>query len=564
MVSIPLYPIQGDEGFDLFRQVASNMPMIFYVIDTDWTFKISYGQGLEKLGLKPGQAVGMSAKELYKDYPMVIECTEKALMGQNVHSEYKVGDLYAENFIVPQYDRNGKIIGVIGVAIDISDRKKAELELKKTQKISEAVATSAPGMLYMYNSEGKLVFWNDAHKTMTGYTDEELKDMQLADWYHDDEESLKAVIEGLAAMAETGFGEAEAYLQTKFNTKIPMYFTACPLTLEGQDFFVGIGVDISSRKQAEAQLIELNRTLEEKVEQRTQDLLASNQNLAAAVDELNAMNEEMLVINSELEASNTKLKEMQGYLVESEKMAALGTLVAGVAHEVNTPIGVGVTAASHMSDIAQELLEHCRKKELNTELVEELLSDIEKASRIIVKNLNHAGRLIQSFKQLSADQSMEPQREFELGKYLDEILVSISPTYKKSNIIIKTHYSEKLVINGWPGAFTQIINNLVMNSMQHAFLPGESGQIDIELSAKGNGFLMVFRDNGHGMQKQILEKIFDPFFTTKRSSGGTGLGLSIVYTIVTQRYRGSIHCESEPEKGTAFYIELMQGGTTND
>ncbi len=561
---MPFYPIREDENFDLFKQVASNMPMIFYVIDTDWTFKISYGQGLEKLGLKPGQAVGMSAKELYKDYPIVIESTEKALRGQKVHSEYKVGDLYAENFIVPQYDHNGKIIGVIGVAIDISDRKKAELELRKTQKFSEAVATSAPGMLYMYNSEGKLVFWNDAHKTMTGYTDEELKDMQLADWYHDDEESLKAVLEGLAAMAETGFGEAEAYLKTKFNTKIPMYFTACPLTIEGQDFFVGIGVDISSRKQAEAQLMELNRTLEEKVEQRTQDLLASNQNLAAAVDELNAMNEEMLVVNMELEASNTKLKEMQGYLVESEKMAALGTLVAGVAHEVNTPIGVGVTAASHMSDIAQELLGLCRKKELNEELVEELLSDIDKASRIIVKNLNHAGRLIQSFKQLSADQSMEPQREFELGKYLDEILVSISPTYKKSNIIIKTQYSEKLVINGWPGAFTQIITNLVMNSMQHAFLPGEAGQIDIELSAKGNGFLMVFRDNGHGMQKQVLEKIFDPFFTTKRSSGGTGLGLSIVYTIVTQRYRGSIHCESEPEKGTAFYIELMQGGTAND
>jgi signal transduction histidine kinase len=242
----------------------------------------------------------------------------------------------------------------------------------------------------------------------------------------------------------------------------------------------------------------------------------------------------------------------------------LGTLVAGVAHEVNTPIGVGVTAASHLTDIAQELLGLYRRKDLNEELVETLLSDVEKASRIIVKNLNHAGQLIQSFKQLSADQSLEPLREFELGEYLDEILVSISPTYKKSNVSIKTHYSEKLVINGWPGAFTQIITNLVMNSMQHAFLPGETGQIDIELSSKGNGFLVVFRDNGHGMKKQVLEKIFDPFFTTKRSSGGTGLGLSIVYTIVTQRYRGSIHCESEPEKGTSFFIELMQGGTTNE
>lgn len=557
------YPIQESEGFDLFKQVASNMPMIFYAIDTDWIFTLSYGQGLEKLGLKPGQVVGMSAKELYKDYPIVIQSTEKALMGQNVHSEYKIGDLYAENFIVSQYDQSGKIIGVIGVAIDISERRQAELELARTQKFSEAVVTSAPGMLYMYNAEGRLIFWNDSHKTITGYTDEELKNMSLTDWYRGDADSLKAITEGLDNMAKTGFGEAEAYLQTKFNTKIPMYFTASPLTIEGNDYFVGIGVDISSRKQAEAQLMELNRTLEDKVEKRTQDLLASNQNLAAAVDELNAMNEEMLVVNGELEASNTKLKEMQGYLVESEKMAALGTLVAGVAHEVNTPIGVSVTAASHLSDIAQELLELYRNKELNAELVEELLTDVEKASKIIVKNLNHAGHLIHSFKQLSADQSLEPLREFELGKYLDEILVSISPTYKKSNVSIKTHYSEKLLIKGWPGAFTQIIANLVMNSMQHAFLPEEAGQIDIELSAKGNVFQIIFRDNGHGMKKQVLDKIFDPFFTTKRSSGGTGLGLSIVYTIVTQRYCGSIYCKSEPEKGTSFFIEL-QGGTTDE
>jgi PAS domain S-box-containing protein len=546
---MPFYPGQDDE-FDLFKQVASNTPMIFYVLDTDWTFKISYGQGLEKLGLKPGQVVGMSAKEIYKDYPVIIESIEKALTGQNVHSEYKVGDLYADNFIVPQYDRNGTILGVIGVAIDISERRQAELELARTQKFSEAVLASVPGMLYMYNSDKKLVFWNGSHKKMTGYTDEELMNMHLFDWYNGDEEGYKSVTEGLAKMVETGFGEAEACLNTKFNTKIPMYFTACPLTIEGQDYFVGIGVDISSRKKAEAELLELNRTLEDKVEQRTQDLLASNQNLAAVIDEL--------------EASNKKLKEMQAYLVESEKMAALGTLVAGVAHEVNTPIGVSVTAASHLSDISQELLGLYRNNDRDEELVEELLADVEKASRIIVKNLNQAGHLIQSFKQLSTDQSLEPQREFELGKYLDEILISISPTYKKSNVRIITHYSEKLVIYGWPGAFTQIVTNLVMNSMQHAFLPGEEGQIDIELSAKGNGFMIVFRDNGHGMERQVLERIFDPFFTTKRSSGGTGLGLSIVYTIVTQRYHGTIYCESEPEKGTTFFIELMQGGVSDE
>ena len=530
------YPSQEAETFELLKQVVSNMPMIFYVLDTDWNFKISDGQGLNKLGLEPGQVVGMSARELYGDHKEIIRGIQKGFEGQEVHEEFLVGDMFVENFIVPYYSHQGEIIGIIGGSIDITERKKAELELAKSQKFAEAVMASVPGMLYMYNAEGRLVYWNDAHKTMTGYSDEELKNIQLADWYPDDPESLNAVTEGLGRMAETGFGEAEAYLHTKDNTKLPMYFTACPLKIDDQDYFVGIGVDISSRKHAEEQLLELNRTLEEKVEKRTRDMLDSNR----------------------------KLREMQAYLVESEKMAALGTLVTGVAHEVNTPIGVSVTAASHLSDIAQELLEMYRKKELNEELVESLMQDIDKASRIIVKNLNHAGYLIQNFKQLSADQSLEPQREFDLGKYLDEILVSVSPLYKKSNVKIKTHYNEIMLINGWPGAFTQIITNLVMNSMQHAFLPGETGQIDIELSPKDGGFRIVFRDNGHGMPMDVQEKIFEPFYTTKRSAGGTGLGLSIVYTIVTQRYHGSIRCESSPEKGTSFIIDLMQGGMTNE
>jgi PAS domain S-box-containing protein len=558
------YDSKDETGFELFKQIVSNMPMIFYVIGNDWNFEISTGKGLQKLGLEPNQAVGLSAREMYKDYDGIIKSIENALNGENVHEEFHVGDMYIENFMIPHKNSQGEIIGVIGVSIDITERKNAEITLDLTNRFANAVVSSVPGMLYMYNSEGQLVFWNNFHKTMTGYSDKELKNMRLSDWYPDDPESLNAVTDGLSKMADTGFGEAEAYLHTKSGEKLPMYFTASPFVEDGQQYFVGIGVDISSRKKAEAELLELNRTLEDKVVQRTQDLLASNQQLAAAVEELNIMNEEMLKINSELASSNHKMKEMQAYLVESEKMAALGGLVAGVAHEVNTPIGVSVTAASHMADIAEELVVLYRNQQLDGDLIETLMADVEKASKIIVKNLNHAGSLIQNFKQLSADQSLEPQREFELGKYLDEILVSISPTFKKSNITINTHYTEDLMINGWPGAFTQIITNLVINSMQHAFLPDEKGQIDIDLSRKGDGFLIVFRDNGHGMEKDVADKIFEPFFTTKRSSGGTGLGLSIVYTIVTQRYRGSIRCESEPETGTSFIIELMQGGNTNE
>lgn len=551
---------QQNDTYAQVKQILSNMPMIFAIIDKNGIFQLSEGQGLYSIGLKPGQVVGLSAVDVYADQPDVLKTIEMALQGQVVHEEVKVGDSYVESFITPNYDPSGNIVGCIAGAIDITDKKLAEIELAKERRISEAVMASVPGMLYMYNAEGKLVYWNDAHKTMTGYSDAELENMSLENWYRGDPDSLKAVTEGLGNMHITGFGEAEANLQTKFGTTLPMHFTACPLTMDGKTYFVGMGMDMSSRKKIEAQLIELNRTLEDKVATRTEDLLSLNYRLTDANKELAAMNEDIQAINAELEVSNKKLRDMQTYLVESEKMAALGGLVAGVAHEVNTPIGVSVTAASHLSDVAEELYASLEKKEPDNDLIKDLLQDVKKASNIIVRNLNHAGYLIQNFKQLSVDQSMEPQREFDLGQYLDEVLVSISPTYKKSNVTIKTHYSEKLIMNGWPGAFGQIITNLVMNSMQHAFLPGEAGRIDIELSSITDGFLMLFSDNGHGMSRDVLDRIFEPFFTTKRSSGGTGLGLSIVYTIVTQRFHGSIRCESEPEKGTRFIIELLQGG----
>ncbi|MDH8679293.1 PAS domain S-box protein [Fusibacter bizertensis] len=561
-------------NFIIFQNLVSNLPMIFYALDENWIFTLSDGKGLENLGLKPGQVVGANAKEMYIDHPDIITAIEKAYQGNSVRYEHQLGDLYIENFVMPVFSSQGKVEGIIGATIDITERKKAELNLLKTQELQQAIFDSVPGMLYLYDAKGELNLWNKAHEAITGYTHEELDHFNLANWYKDDPESLQAVTVGLSVAEKNGYGEAEANLQRKDGTKIPFYFTACPVEIDHEHYFVGIGIDISKQKKAEEELISFNKTLEDKVVLRTNELHVANKELTHANEELTAVNEEMFAMNEELTAtneemtamneelteSNNKIMQMKNYLVESEKMAALGGLVAGVAHEVNTPLGVGITASSHLVDISKELMLKIAEPSYDKDEILDYLEDIQKASSIIEKNLTRAGKLTQSFKQLSVDQTSEPKRLFNVGDYLEEILITLSPTLKKTNIHIKTECEEKLFISGSPGAFAQIITNLVMNSLHHAYESKDQGLITIKLQNIDSQIKLVFSDDGCGMNTHTRSKIYEPFFTTRRDLGGTGLGLSVVYSIVTQQFSGTIECSSELGVGTTFTILLSQGG----
>lgn len=554
-------------NFKIFQNLVSDLPMIFYALDEHWIFTLSDGKGLEQLGLKPGQVLGLCAKDFYHDQPDIIEGLSRAYEGEIIHTELHLGELYLENFIVPIYSSSNKIEGVIGAAINITQRKTIELNLKKSQQMQQAIIDSVPGMLYLYNENGELVFWNKAHELLTGYTSSELDHFPLSRWYKDDPESLQQVTDGLSATTINGYGEAEANLQLKDGTKIPFYFTACPIKIEDQNYFVGIGLDISKQKEAEDALLLMNRTLEEKVTLRTTELSQSNEELTALNEEIMAMNEELTAANEEITAmneelneSNEKIIEMKDYLVESEKMAALGGLVAGVAHEVNTPLGVGITASSHINNMVDELMTKITDPNFDLATLIDFLKDIQKASLIIEKNLSRAGKLTHSFKQLSVDQTSEPKRIFNVGEYLEEILISLSPSFKRTNIQIKTEYQGNILLNGSPGAFAQIITNLLMNSLSHAYKKNDHGVIKIKLEQVKDSVKMTFSDDGHGMTAETLSKIYEPFFTTRRDLGGSGLGLAIVYTIITQQFSGTIKCSSKLEVGTTFTMILTQGG----
>lgn len=250
------------------------------------------------------------------------------------------------------------------------------------------------------------------------------------------------------------------------------------------------------------------------------------------------------------------LKATQEELVQTEKMASLGRLVAGIAHEINTPIGVGVTAASHLHQETEKFNNDYKSDNMTKNTFEEFVETSMQSSEMILSNLDRAAKMIHNFKQISVDQSSDEIREFDLKEYIEGVISSLKPTLKKTSHDISLVCKEHIYLESNPGVFSQIFSNLIMNSVIHAFEGIEQGHIIIEVQKRGHDLHIVYKDNGKGMSKENLKKIFDPFFTTKRSQGGSGLGTHIIYNLVTQKLHGTIVVESHIGQGLKYSIDL--------
>ncbi|MBW3586606.1 MAG: HAMP domain-containing histidine kinase, partial [Cyanobacteria bacterium 0813] len=259
---------------------------------------------------------------------------------------------------------------------------------------------------------------------------------------------------------------------------------------------------------------------------------------------------------SELSQTLEDLKSAQNKLVESEKMAALGGLVAGVAHEINTPIGIGITAASLLAEKATKFFELYSNGQIKRSELEKFLDTAMQSSNMILSNLTRAADLIHSFKEVAVDQSSELKRTFNLKNYLEEILTSLTAKLKRTKHKIEIKCDENILLNSYPGVLSQIVTNLVFNSLLHAYDRQDEGILTFDFKLEGDRLIFEYADNGKGIAPENLSKIFEPFFTTKRGQGGTGLGLHIIYNLVTQKLNGTIRCESQLKKGTKFMIEF--------
>jgi PAS domain S-box-containing protein len=276
------------------------------------------------------------------------------------------------------------------------------------------------------------------------------------------------------------------------------------------------------------------------------------------------MEDELRRAKEEAERALADLRGAQANLILAEKMASLGSLVAGMSHEISTPLGIGVSAASHLSEEVEQLTTRFRDGQLKRSDLEDFLETATEATRIMQGNLTRAASLIQAFKQVSVDQTTDEVREFGLGEYLHEIMLSLAPALRRTPHRVDIDCPPNLMIRNRPGALGQIVTNLLMNTLQHAYEGGaEPGLINISVTVPRDGrVVMEFRDNGKGIAAENLPRIFDPFFTTKRGTGGTGLGLHIVYNLVSQVLGGTIAVSSRPGEGTRFTISFPQTATS--
>ena len=267
---------------------------------------------------------------------------------------------------------------------------------------------------------------------------------------------------------------------------------------------------------------------------------------------------------AELKQSLETIQETQNQLVQSEKMAAIGGLVAGVAHEINTPIGIAVSAASHLEDKTTEFVTKVESKKLKRSELDSYAKTAADSSNLILKNLSGAVKIVQGFKQVAVDQTSGERREFKLKAYIEDVLLSLKPKLKKTQHEVTVNCPENLSLDSFPGALSQIISNLIMNSLIHGFEEMEAGKIGFEATEDNGSVVLTYRDNGKGMNEKDLAKIFDPFFTTKRSRGGSGLGMHIVHNLVTQTLGGTISCESAPQNGMMIRIQIPMTGEQKD
>jgi signal transduction histidine kinase len=258
------------------------------------------------------------------------------------------------------------------------------------------------------------------------------------------------------------------------------------------------------------------------------------------------------------EGALLELRAAQQNLIDAERLAALGGLVAGVAHEVNNPIGISLTVASSFARRSEMFETELKSNgQLRRSQLDEFVHSSRDAAQQLVANLHRAGELIQSFKQVAVDRSHAERRQFILSESTDQIVASLRPVLKKATIAVTVDVPEGLLIDGYPGSYGQILTNLFLNAATHAFAGGRSGTISISAKPRGpEDVEIIFADNGAGMTPDVQRQAFDPFFTTRRNDGGTGLGLHIVYNLVTQQLGGRMMLDSRLGQGTTFRIMM--------
>ncbi|MDH3348303.1 MAG: PAS domain-containing sensor histidine kinase, partial [Desulfobulbaceae bacterium] len=431
------------------------------------------------------------------------------------------------------------------VAVEESDRfESIDKSLLKRQH--ELTRSSVSEGIFGVDNAGMITSFNFAAEKITGFSTEDVLGKHHLIFCRDKNKSAVDSKESplLSCMTQgDSYRSDDHYFMRSDGSDFPVQLTCAPIVEDdkitgGVVLFKDVTEELRIRRKkerAEQKLSDLADTLEERVRQRTAELQGANKELVETLDQL---------------------REAQSQLVQSEKMASLGGLVAGVAHEINTPIGIAYTASTHLEKETDKVVGFYHNGKMKRRDFEEYLSTCTEATKLLYSNLNRAGQLIRSFKQVAIDQSVEDKRHFNFREYLDEVLLSLRPMLKKTYHSVEINCDDEIMLYSYAGVFSQVLTNLITNSVIHAFMPDDAGIISITFSQDGNEWLFRYNDNGKGIAAGDLSRIFDPFFTTNRENGGSGLGMHVVFNLITQKLKGTISCESELGHGTAFTIRI--------
>lgn len=405
---------------------------------------------------------------------------------------------------------------------DLTQRKQDETALRLTQFAVERAGDA----FFLIAPDTSFLYVNDAACANLGYAREELASMAVADIDPDfPSASAKVVFEELRKNGRLRF---ETRHRRKDGTVFPVEVIANYLAFDGREYNNCFVRDISERKEVERKLEELNQSLEARVQQRT----------------------------GELSKALEDLSRTQQDLIQSEKLAALGSLVAGVAHELNTPIGNAITVASTVKH-AHDALRRSLESGLTRQALHGFMDTLGEASDMLSRNLQRAADLVNNFKQLAVDQASHQQRRFALADLVAEVGIVMTPSLRKAGIQLGIDIEPEIQLDSYPGALSQTLMILISNAVTHAYTEREQGSMGIHGRRIGNGWVQLrVQDDGAGIPGEHLGRIFEPFFTTRFGQGGSGLGLHILYNMVTSVLGGRVHVDSTLGKGTTFTIEI--------
>ncbi|WP_374307814.1 PAS domain S-box protein [Dongia sp.] len=427
---------------------------------------------------------------------------------------------------VPLLDDADNVTGILGVQHDITDQLLSEEQLRASEEKLRSLFALSPLGINLQSMDGRDIEANDAFLAIVGYDRDEITkktcyDLISAEFLGDEPARLQR-------LKETGLIPAyeKAYYR-KDGSLVPVStVTVLVSGPDGQEFKWTIVEDITIRRQAEAAQRRLNDDLERLVAERTAELQTA----------------------------------MEG-LMRAEKLASLGSLVAGVAHEISTPVGNASLATSTLVGAIQEFEPQVNGK-LSRTALDGFVRQVKLGVDIANRNIERVANLIQSFKQVAVDQTSSQRRQFQLTEVVDEILTTMHPSLKRAAVHPEVSVAPDLVLDSYPGPLGQVLTNLINNALVHAFSKDaadktSSRRISIKARAiDGQALQLDVADNGAGMAATVLGRIFDPFFTSKLGQGGSGLGLHIVHNIVTDVLAGSIAVESELGRGTTFSIVI--------